>query len=119
MLLLRVHFVHSDKHLRLSFVNQDNIFQELSVGVVSLLNLLQLSQVIMMGVGAGANICLRLALAHPDKVLGIIAVQPVISAPGMLEQVKGRAVGADLKSGYGKSLGRLEEKKINLSLIFF
>jgi len=77
--------------------------QDLSVGVESLLNLLQLSQVIMMGVGAGANICLRLALAHPDKVLGIIAVQPVISAPGMLEQVKGRAVGADLKSSYGRN----------------
>ena len=73
----------------------------------------------MMGVGAGANICLRLALAHPDKVLGIIAVQPVISAPGMLEQVKGRAVGADLKSRYGMSLGWLKGKKINLSLIFF
>jgi len=77
--------------------------QELSEGVVSVLDLLQLTQVILLGVGAGANICLRASLSHPDKVLGLIAVQPVVSAPGMVEQVRGRSVGADLRANYGKT----------------
>ena len=70
---------------------------------MSILDLLQLSQVILLGVGAGSNICFRVSLSHPDKVLGLIAVQPVVSAPGMVEQVRGRAVGSDLKANHGNN----------------
>ena len=49
---------------------------------------LQLEQVILLGVGAGANIACRLALLVPSTVLGIIALQPTAAAAGIMEQVK-------------------------------
>ena len=71
--------------------------QELSEGVLAILNLLQLGQVIVLGVGAGANIGVRLSLLDPNRVLGLVAVNPILSSPGMLDQVRARAVVADLK----------------------
>ena len=71
--------------------------QELSEGVLAILNLLQLGQVIVLGVGAGANIGVRLCLLDPNRVLGLVAVNPLVSSPGMLDQVRARAVVADLK----------------------
>ena len=71
--------------------------QELAEGVLSILNLLQLSQVIVLGVGAGANLGVRLSLLEPNRVLGLVCVQPIISAPGMIDMVRYRAVIADLK----------------------
>ena len=49
---------------------------------------LKISKVIGLGVGAGANVLCRLAIHSPDKVLGIIAVQPTASAASVLEQMK-------------------------------
>jgi len=76
--------------------------QEMCNGVISILNLLHLQHVILLGVGAGANIALRVALCQPCKVLGLIVVQPVVSAANLLDQVRGRSIVADLKTNYGR-----------------
>ena len=46
----------------------NNQTQDLSSSVLAVMELLQLEQVIMLGVGAGANIAARVALAAPNKV---------------------------------------------------
>ena len=43
--------------------------QDLSTSVLAVMSLLQLDQVIILGVGAGANIAARVALAAPNKVI--------------------------------------------------
>ena len=64
--------------------------QGLSEDLVKILTRLELDQVILLGVGAGANIACRLALLVQSRVLGIIAIQPTASAAGIMEQVKVR-----------------------------
>ena len=55
-----------------------------------------------MGVGAGANIALNVAMDQPSKVLGVILVQPIVSSPGLLQQVRARSTAADLKTSHSK-----------------
>ena len=43
--------------------------QDLSSSVLAVMELLQLDQVVILGVGAGANIAARVALAAPNKVI--------------------------------------------------
>ena len=38
-----------------------------------------------LGLGAGANILCRLAIHSPDKVLGVVAIQPTASAATVLK----------------------------------
>ena len=84
-----------------SYLNlQCNLLQDISDSVGSLLNLLQLDQIVLLGVGAGANIALNVALEQPSKVLGVIVVQPIVSAPGLLQQVRARSTAADLKTSH-------------------
>ena len=49
---------------------------------------MKIPKVIGLGLGAGANILCRLAIHSPDKVLGVVAIQPTASAATVMEQLK-------------------------------
>ena len=49
---------------------------------------LQISKVIGLGLGAGANILCHLAIDSPARVLGMVAIQPTASAASVMEQLK-------------------------------
>ena len=49
--------------------------QDLSTSVLAVMELLQLEQVIILGVGAGANIAARVALAAPNKVTYFLNIE--------------------------------------------
>ena len=51
---------------------------------------LKIPRVIGLGLGAGANILCRLAIHYPDKVLGLVAIQPTAAAATVMEQLKVR-----------------------------
>ena len=76
--------------------------QEMSEAVVSILDILNLTEVVILGVGAGANIAARVSLSHSSRVLGVILVQPVLGGVGLLEQVRLRSVVSDLRLGPSK-----------------
>jgi len=48
--------------------------QTMSLGLVNVLDYLRISQAVVLGEGAGANIALRFALHHPSRVQGIVLV---------------------------------------------
>ena len=76
--------------------------QEMSEAVVSILDILNLTEVVILGVGAGANIAARVSLSHSSRVLGVILIQPVLGGVGLLEQVRLRSVVSDLRLGSSK-----------------
>ena len=76
--------------------------QEMSEAVVSILDILNLTEVVILGVGAGANIAARVSLSHSSRVLGVILIQPVLGGVGLLEQVRLRSVVSDLRLGTTK-----------------
>ena len=49
--------------------NMTSHTQDLSTSVLAVMELLQLDQVVILRVGAGANIATRVALAAPNKVI--------------------------------------------------
>jgi len=63
---------------------------------------LKLKDIIVIGVGVGANIALRLASLSPTLVLGIIAFQPVVASAGIMEQVKERSVACNLNLNHSR-----------------
>jgi len=58
-------------------LSDDYIFpsmQDLGLNLVTVLDLLRVSQVVLLGEGAGANIFMRFAICHPTRVHGLVAV---------------------------------------------
>ena len=55
---------------------------------MNILTNLKISKVVGLGVGAGANVLCRLAIHSPDRVLGLVAIQPTASAASVIEQLK-------------------------------
>ena len=55
---------------------------------MNILSHLKIGQVIGLGVGAGANVLCRLAMHSPDRVLGVVAIQPTASAASVMETLK-------------------------------
>ena len=76
--------------------------QEMSEAVLGILDILNLTEVIILGVGAGANIAARVGLSRSSRVLGVVLVQPVLGRAGLLEQVRLRSVVSDLRLGPSK-----------------
>ena len=76
--------------------------QEMSEAVVSILDILNLREVVILGVGAGANIAARVGLSQSSRVLGVILIHPVLGAAGLLEQARLRSVVSDLRLGSSK-----------------
>ena len=76
--------------------------QEMSEAVVTILDILNLTEVVILGVGAGADIAARVGLRHSSRVLGVILVQPLLGSVGLLDHVRLRSVGADLRLGTSK-----------------
>jgi len=72
--------------------------QDLSFGLLNILSHLKIPKVVGLGVGAGANILCRLAIHSPDKVLGLVAIQPTASAATVMEQLKQKIVSLKLGS---------------------
>ena len=48
--------------------------QEMSEAVLGILDILNLTEVVILGVGAGANIAARFAMNHPGRVQGMLLV---------------------------------------------
>jgi len=98
----RALFVHiclpgQDKHAP-DFGADFPTMQDLSFGLWNILVHLEIPQVIGLGLGAGANILCRLAIHSPDKVLGLVAIQPTAAAATVMEQLKQRIVSLKLGS---------------------
>jgi len=72
--------------------------QDLSFGMLNILSHLKIRKVIGLGVGAGANILCRLAMHSPDRVLGVVAIQPTASAASVMETLKQSIVSLKLGS---------------------
>jgi len=72
--------------------------QDLSFGLLNILSHLKIGKVIGLGVGAGANILCRLAMHSPDRVLGVVAIQPTASAASVMETLKQSIVSLKLGS---------------------
>lgn len=70
---------------------------QISGDLIGILKKLSLTQIILVAVGAGANIALRLAMQAAHLVLGVVAIQPTSSAANIREQVKERTVVSNLK----------------------
>lgn len=64
--------------------------EELALSILPILDELRVPQVIGLGCGAGANIMVRFALLHPERLHGIIAFHPTASAATVLERLKDR-----------------------------
>ena len=76
--------------------------QEITQSVIHILNVLNLTEVVLFGVGLGANLAVRVGLAQPRLVLGVVVVQPVVGRSGLLQTARGRAVVGELRTGHGK-----------------
>ena len=81
--------------------------EDMSEAVLQILEQLNLSEVILLGVGVGANIAVRVCLSSPGKVLGVVVVQPLLAAAGILETARARAAVGELRAGHGKETDNL------------
>lgn len=52
------------------------------------MNHLQISQAVVFGEGAGANIASRFAIEHPSRVHGLVLVHPTATTAGFMEMMK-------------------------------
>ena len=66
---VRISFLWKYMYLVSVIPNITTFTQDLSTSVLAVMELLQLEQVVILGVGAGANIATRVALAAPNKVI--------------------------------------------------
>jgi len=64
--------------------------EELALSILPILDELRVPQVVGLGCGAGANIILKFALLHQERLHGMIAFQPTASAATVLERLKDR-----------------------------
>lgn len=63
------------------------------------INALGVKYVVAVGEGAGANILARLAMAHPAKLIGFVAVHPTSTSAGLMETIKDKWMSWKLRSG--------------------
>jgi protein NDRG1 len=61
---------------------------ELAQELVCVLDHFKVTQVTCLGEGAGANICARFAMKHPNRCLGVALIHPTGSTAGIMEQLK-------------------------------
>jgi protein NDRG1 len=59
----------------------------LGAELVEVLNYFKLPQVTCFGEGAGANICARFAMQHPNRCLGVVLINPSGSTEGFFEKM--------------------------------
>jgi len=64
--------------------------QQLGEELLTVLDVLRVHQVVGLGAGAGANIVARFAMKNPNRVHGIILIQPVAGVSSFGEQIKGK-----------------------------
>ncbi|XP_076368564.1 uncharacterized protein ZK1073.1-like [Tachypleus tridentatus] len=72
--------------------------QMLGEDLVAVLDHLKIKFVVGLGEGAGANILVRFALAHPARVLGLILIHCVSTGVGMMEYFKDKILNWKLQS---------------------
>ena len=53
--------------------------------LVDILDYFKLEQIVLLGEGAGANICARFAMKHQHRCLGLVLINPSGSAAGFFE----------------------------------
>jgi len=66
--------------------------QQIGEDLITILDELQLKQVVCFGEGAGANILARFAMAHISRVLGICLLHATGTSAGFFESIKDRFV---------------------------
>jgi len=75
------HLQHNNTDVRQGVWNQGLVypsFEELSRSMIpAVMEYFDLSSVILIGTGVGANVAVRFALAQPDKVMGLVTLNPV------------------------------------------
>jgi len=64
--------------------------EELALSLLPVLDELHVSQVVGLGCGAGANIIVKFALLHQERLHGIIAIQPTASAANVRQKIRDR-----------------------------
>ncbi|XP_023225591.1 uncharacterized protein ZK1073.1-like [Centruroides sculpturatus] len=72
--------------------------QVLGEDLVCVLDQLKIKLVVGFGEGAGANVLVRFALAHPSRVLGLVLIHCVATGVGMMEYVKDKIMNWKLQN---------------------
>ncbi|XP_054917186.1 uncharacterized protein ZK1073.1 isoform X4 [Dermacentor andersoni] len=72
--------------------------QMMGEDLISVLDHLKINLVVGFGEGAGANILVRFALAHPSRVLGLILMHLVSTGVGMMEYFKDKIMNWKLQN---------------------
>lgn len=62
--------------------------EELADALLNVIDELKIPQVVCMGSGAGANIAFHFACKHSTRCLGLVLIEPVGSAAGLVESLR-------------------------------
>jgi len=71
--------------------------QHIAEGLLDVVNTLGIKQCVLLGEGAGANICARFAMLHDDRVLGACLVHCTGTTAGFMEKMKDKIITYRLK----------------------
>ncbi|XP_022696714.1 uncharacterized protein ZK1073.1-like [Varroa jacobsoni] len=72
--------------------------QQIGEDLAQVLDHLKINIVVGFGEGAGANILVRFALAHPSRILGLVLIHLIATGVGMMEYFKDRFLNWKLSS---------------------
>jgi alpha-beta hydrolase superfamily lysophospholipase len=92
----------------------DNVFpdmQTLGMNLVTVLDQLRVSHVVVLGDGAGANIACRFAMCHPTRVHGVVLINcnPDKGGSGILNMFNGGRKNLKGKARYELNLNNVEK----------
>jgi pimeloyl-ACP methyl ester carboxylesterase len=62
--------------------------EELAEEIVCVLDTLNISHVVCMGVGVGANIATHFSIKHSKRCLGLVLIEPISSSAGLIENFR-------------------------------
>jgi hypothetical protein len=62
--------------------------EELADELVTALDFFELPQVVLLGEGIGATICAQFAFKYPNRVYGLMCIEPIVSQASYMESIK-------------------------------
>lgn len=62
--------------------------EELADELVTVLDFFDLPQVVLLGEGIGATICAQFAYKYPNRVYGLMCIEPIVSQASYMESIK-------------------------------
>ncbi|CAH1785080.1 unnamed protein product, partial [Owenia fusiformis] len=66
--------------------------QQMGQSLINVIDQLSIKEVVCFGEGAGANILARFAMAHPNRVLGIVLIHCTGTTAGFLSSIKDKVI---------------------------